>query len=312
MKPLRVVFMGTPAFAVPSLEALHADEVCTVVAVVTAPDKPAGRGQQLQASAVKQRAEVLGIPVLQPANLKSDAFFESLQTLKPDLNVVVAFRMLPKVIWALPPMGSINLHGSLLPDYRGAAPIHWAVLNGETQTGLTTFFLKQEIDTGNIIDSVTLDIPNTSTTGELYTRMMHAGAALLVKTVRAVAFGTAQKVPQDATLFRHAAPKITKETAHLKHDKTVQQQYNFIRGLSPVPGAWALLHGKMLKFYFSEKQPKPHLNISAGRLVKHEGKLWLGCTDGALYITDIQLEGRKRLTGSVFAQGYPVLDEELG
>ena len=315
MKPLRIVFMGTPQFAVPSLDALHSAEGCTVVAVVTAPDKPAGRGQYLQASAVKQRAVELNIPVLQPTNLKSPEFIGSLQALQPDLNIVVEFRMLPAVVWALPPLGSINLHGSLLPDYRGAAPIHWAVINGETQTGLTTFFLQQEIDTGNIINSVSLDIPETSTTGDLYTRMMHAGAALLVKTVQAVALGSAQKLPQDATLFRHAAPKITKETAHLQHEKTVVQQYNFIRGMSPVPGAWALLQGKMIKVYFAEKvsntEPKSPPNIPPGRLVKAHGKLWLGCTDGALCITDVQLEGRKRLNGSVFVQGYPELDEPL-
>lgn len=310
--PLRIVFMGTPQFAVPTLERLLTLPACRVVGVVTAPDKPAGRGQKIQYSPIKECALKHGLPVLQPTNLKAEIFIEELKALKPDLHIVVAFRMLPQSVWALPPQGSINLHASLLPDYRGAAPIHWAVINGETRSGLTTFFIKQEIDTGNIIATMPIDIPDDWTTGQLHDEMMLRGAELVAQTVQIVANGSVITHQQDPTKAIHAAPKIDKETARLSFAKTIRKQYNFIRGMAPAPGAWTLLEGKVLKVYYSELvTAATALLPKSGQLIKYNNQLWLGCTDGWLRLTQVQLEGRKRLTDTEFVAAFSTLDVHL-
>jgi methionyl-tRNA formyltransferase len=228
--------MGTPEFAVPSLEIL-AENKFNVVAVITAPDKPQGRGQKLVASPVKQCAEKLGIPVLQPTNLKSPEFIEELRSYNANLQVVVAFRMLPEVVWAMPSYGTFNLHGSLLPQYRGAAPINWAIMNGEKETGVTTFFLQHDIDTGRIIFQETEPILDDDDVGTLYQRLMVKGAALVLKTVRAIEAEKYPSVPQPAGVEIHHAPKIFKETCEVNWDRPSKEICNFVRGLSPYPGA---------------------------------------------------------------------------
>jgi methionyl-tRNA formyltransferase len=247
-RDLRIVFMGTPEFAVASLDAL-VQAGCNIVAVITAPDKPAGRGMKLQESAVKKYAVEKGLPLLQPEKLKNPQFLETLRNLRADLQVVVAFRMLPEVVWNMPPMGTINVHGSLLPKYRGAAPINWAIINGEKETGVTTFKLQHEIDTGNILLQQRLPIGEEETAGELHDRMKVAGAELLVKTVQGLADGTLKEIPQSDVNDVPHAPKIFTETCQINWNKTVEEIHNLIRGLSPYPGAFTTLHGKTLKIY---------------------------------------------------------------
>src|SRR5689334_5394065 len=256
-KELRIVFMGTPEFAVASLDAL-VRAGCTIVAVITAPDKPAGRGMKLQQSAVKKYAVDNGLTVLQPEKLKNELFLEQLRSLKADLQIVVAFRMLPEVVWNMPPMGTLNLHGSLLPQYRGAAPINWAIINGEKETGVTTFKLKQEIDTGNILLQEKIPIGEDETAGALHDRMKDIGANLVVKTVMGLADGSLHEKPQfaveaDALLLK-AAPKIFTETCRINWNLPVDDVYNLVRGLSPFPGAFTMLNQKVLKIFRSEKQ----------------------------------------------------------
>jgi methionyl-tRNA formyltransferase len=246
--------MGTPEFAVPSLEVLIENKF-TIVAVITAPDKPQGRGQRLAASPVKQFAEKFGIPVLQPTNLKSPEFIEELRSYQANLQVVVAFRMLPEVVWSMPTFGTFNLHGSLLPQYRGAAPINWAIINGEKETGVTTFFLQHAIDTGSIIFQEKEPILKDDDVGTLYERLMKKGAGLVLKTVRAIEAGDYPNVPQSAggDDIRHA-PKIFKETCEVKWDQPSKSIRNFVRGLSPYPGAWAVFQGKTYKLLRVEEE----------------------------------------------------------
>jgi methionyl-tRNA formyltransferase len=244
--PMRIVFFGTPDFAVASLEALIQANF-EVVAVVTAPDKPAGRGQQIQTSAVKQYAVANGLPVLQPIKLKDPSFVEELKQYKPDLQVIVAFRMLPEVVWNLPPMGTFNLHGSLLPNYRGAAPIHWAVINGETETGVTTFFLQHEIDTGDLLFQETEPIQPHDTTGDVYERLMQRGAKLVVKTALAIQAGTTNPVPQDEQMATWPAPKLTRATGEVHWSKSGTEICNLVRGMYPFPGAHTTFQGKNCK-----------------------------------------------------------------
>ncbi|MCU0355699.1 MAG: methionyl-tRNA formyltransferase, partial [Cytophagales bacterium] len=236
--------MGTPEFAVPSLDIL-VENGCQVVAVVTAPDRTAGRGLQLSVSPVKAAAVRHGIPVMQPEKLKNEAFLEELRSYRADLQIVVAFRMLPEVVWNMPPLGTFNLHASLLPQYRGAAPINWAVINGETETGATTFFLQHEIDTGNIIFQEREPIHATDTAGTLYERLMHRGAGLVLKTVRAIEAGNYPQTPQDLSQPVKLAPKIFTETCEINFDQPTARVHNFVRGLSPYPGAWTRLQGKL-------------------------------------------------------------------
>lgn len=304
----RIIFMGTPEFAVASLDAL-VQAGCNIVGVVTAPDKPAGRGMKLQQSAVKQYAESKGLMILQPVKLKDPAFAEALKTLKADLQVVVAFRMLPEVVWNMPPLGTINVHGSLLPQYRGAAPINWAVINGEAETGVTTFKLQHEIDTGNILQQASMPIGEDETAGEVHDRMKELGAQLLVKTVQALANGSVTETTQTAVInnetieLKHA-PKIFTETCLINWQQTAAHIHNQVRGLSPYPGAFTHLQDKTLKIFRSRKEITTAHN--APGTFDTDGKTYLkfACTDGYLHVLELQLEGKKRMTTEDFLRGY--------
>lgn len=295
--------MGTPEFAVASLDRL-VQGGCNIVGVITAPDKAAGRGMQLQQSAVKKYAVEKGLHVLQPEKLKNPAFLEELRALKADLQVVVAFRMLPEQVWNMPPLGTINLHGSLLPQYRGAAPINWAIINGEKETGVTTFKLQHEIDTGNILLVEKIQIGDDETAGELHDKMKETGAALLLKTVEGIAAGTLEDRPQtNADSLRHA-PKIFTETCQVDWNKTVDEVYNLIRGLSPYPAAFCVLHDKKLKIYKAEKLYQAP-SIPQGHIESDEKTyLQYACSNGFIRITELQLEGKKRMPVTDFLRGY--------
>jgi len=300
--------MGTPEFAVPSLGKLLKAGY-NIVAVVTAPDKPAGRGMNMQQSAVKKVALDKGIKILQPEKLKSPEFLEELKSLQADVHVVVAFRMLPEVVWNMPPLGTINLHASLLPQYRGPAPINWAIINGEKETGITTFKLQHQIDTGNILLQEKIMIGEDQTAGELHDRMKEIGADLLVKTLKGLAEGALNETTQSwsdgdgQTILKHA-PKIFTEDNKIDWNKSVDEVYNIIRGLSPYPAAFTILNGKMLKIYRSKKEiDKP--SISAGDF-KTDNKTFLkfACSDGYISITELQLEGKKKMSVQDFLKGY--------
>lgn len=303
---MRIIFMGTPEFAVASLAALiHAGE--DIAAVVTAPDKPAGRGQHLQQSAVKQYATANGIRVLQPEKLRDPSFLAILKSLEADLQVVVAFRMLPEMVWSMPPLGTVNLHASLLPQYRGAAPINHALINGETESGVSTFLLQHEIDTGNILFSEKVNIGPDDTAGDLHDKLMTVGADLLVKTVRAIAQGKVEPISQDQVatgkVLKHA-PKIFKDDCLIAWDKPVAVVYNLIRGLSPYPTAYTLLNGKTLKLFNAGKiemvpQHKPGTPYTDGKSF-----LKFACRDGYIAVNELQLEGKKRMGVKEFLKGY--------
>jgi methionyl-tRNA formyltransferase len=303
MKNLRIVFMGTPDFAVPSLEILveHGFEV---VGVVTTPDRPAGRGMKLQACAVKQCALKHGIPVLTPEKLKAPDFLEALAALKADLQVVVAFRMLPEVVWAMPPLGTFNLHGSLLPQYRGAAPINWAVINGETETGVTTFFLQHEIDTGNLIFQDREPIAPHDTAGSVHDRLMQRGAALVLKTVQAIAAGNCPSTPQQESTELKKAPKLFTETCRIDFGKSAEEVRNLVRGLAPYPAAWTSLHGKTCKLYQVSATTENTPTLTIGE-VASDGKSYLriGTANGYVSVEELQLEGKKRMTVADFLRG---------
>jgi len=295
--------MGTPEFAVASLKALTMSRH-SVIAVVTAPDKPQGRGLKMQSSPVKEFALERGIPVLQPEKLKDEVFLEHLRSYQADLFVVVAFRMLPEVVWSMPPMGTFNLHGSLLPDYRGAAPINWAIINGETETGVTTFRIRQEIDTGNILFREKEPIHSSDDAGTLYTRLMNRGAALMVKTVDAIADGQATEIPQHPEQGnRPGAPKIFRETCMIDWTKQTNQVINHIRGLSPYPAAWTELNGKVCKV-FRAKQSDSRKEALPGT-IQSDGKniLEMRTADGWVLIEELQPEGKKRMTAAAFLAG---------
>lgn len=300
---MRIVFMGTPEFAVASLDMLVKNGH-DIVGVVTAADKPAGRGNQIQQSAVKKYALEHGLRVLQPEKLKSPGFLEELTALKPDLQIVVAFRMLPEVVWSLPPMGTFNLHGSLLPAYRGAAPINWAVINGETKTGVTTFFLQHEIDTGHIIHQAELPISNTETAGELHDRMMALGAELVLQTVNEIQQGTVKSTPQDMAGNYPHAPKIFREDCKIDWNKPVEAIYNHIRGLSPYPAAWTELEGKTLKIYRASKETTPYTQPPGTMETDGRTQLRFAAADGFIYPEEIQLEGKKRMGVKDFLAGW--------
>lgn len=301
--------MGTPDFAVATLQRL-VENGFEVVAAITAPDKPVGRGQKMSESPVKKYAILQGIPVLQPEKLKNKTFLEELATYKADLQVVVAFRMLPEVVWEMPKLGTINLHGSLLPQYRGAAPINWAVINGETMTGVTTFFIEKEIDTGNIIFSENIEIKATDTAGDLHDRMMWTGGDLMVKTVKAIASGVYPSVKQDFSKELKPAPKIFKETCKIDWQQDVKTIYNFVRGLSPYPAAWTTLEGKVLKIFETEivNEELPELdNLKFEDFTlktDHKKHLLIQTSNGYLAIKGLQLEGKKRMTTEEFLRGY--------
>lgn len=311
-KDLRIVYMGTPEFAVESLKRL-VEGGYNVVAVVTMPDKPMGRhGSVLQPSPVKQYALSQGLKVLQPEKLKDEAFVEELRSLKADLQIVVAFRMLPEVVWNMPPMGTFNLHASLLPQYRGAAPINWAVINGDTETGITTFFLKHEIDTGEIIDQVRVPIADTDNVEIVYDKLMMLGGNLVVKTVDAILEGGVKTTPQeelaDVEELR-PAPKIFKETCRIDWNLGVKKIYDFVRGLSPYPAAWTeLKQGDsapvMLKVFETEKLFCKH--DSKPGTIKTDGKTYLhvASTDGYVNVLSLQLAGKKRMPVVDFLRGF--------
>lgn len=313
---LRIVFMGTPDFAVESLRCL-VESGYNVVGVVTMPDKAVGRHQsERTASPVKQYAAAQGLPVLQPEKLKDPAFLDELRALRADLQIVVAFRMLPEAVWAMPRLGTFNLHASLLPQYRGAAPINWAVINGETETGVTTFFLRHAIDTGDIIRQVRTPIADTDTAGDVHDRLMHIGGRLVVETVDSILDGTATAVPQssvDAPAELQPAPKIFKDTCRIDWSRGVKAVYDFVRGLSPYPAAWTELHNGektlTLKIFATEK----HFCTPSSAVgeVECDGQelFKIATTDGYLTVTELQLAGKRRMNVKDFLRGFHVADD---
>ncbi len=300
---MKIIFMGTPDFAVPSLDILMKNGF-EVVAVITATDKLGGRGgKQLLQSAVKQYAVANNLPVLQPEKLKNPEFIDILRGYNADLFVVVAFRMLPEIVWTMPPLGTINVHGSLLPKYRGAAPINWAVINGEKETGVTTFFLKHQIDTGDVIFRESMPIGEDENVGEIHDKMMTLGANTLLKTVQAIKNQSVISQPQSGEAATHA-PKIFNETCQIDFSKTVAEVHNFVRGLSPYPTAWTFLDDLKLKVFKTSKEiGAPQYNV--GKILS-DGKSFLKitCADGYIHLLDIQLAGRKRMLVRDFLNGY--------
>ena len=321
-KDLRIVYMGTPEFAVESLKRL-VEGGYNVVGVITMPDKPIGRhGSVLQASPVKQYAVSQGLKVLQPERLKDEAFLEELRALQADLQIVVAFRMLPEVVWAMPPMGTFNLHAALLPQYRGAAPINWAVINGDTETGITTFFLQHEIDTGDIIQQVRVPIADTDNVEIVYDKLMILGGDLVLETVEAILAGTVKSIPQEELIKidteLRPAPKIFKETCRIDWSKGVKQVYDFVRGLSPYPAAWTELCGgegkpQVLKIYETEKQFAQH-DLPMGTVDTDQKTYFrIAVKDGFVNILSLQLAGKKRMQVGDFLRGYRhVEDSRVG
>lgn len=303
MNTLRIVFMGTPEFAVPSLEILVENKF-NVVAVITAPDKPQGRGQKLTASPVKECALKYSIPVLQPTNLKSPDFISELKSYNANLQVVVAFRMLPEVVWAMPSFGTFNLHASLLPQYRGAAPINWAIINGENETGVTTFFLKHEIDTGSIIFQEKEMINADDDVGRLYERLMRKGSALVLKTVKAIESGNIPSQPQDESIQIKHAPKIFKETCEVNWNQPSEAIRNFVRGLSPYPSAWTTLNGKVFKLFKVEAVNDQQSTVGSGQMdTDNRTFLRVKTQDGWISILEFQPEGKKRMSVEEFFRG---------
>lgn len=295
--------MGTPEFAVPSLEGLIENGE-NIVAVVTAPDRPQGRGQKVVFSPVKTCALKHNIPVLQPSNLKSPEFVEELKSFGADLQVVVAFRMLPEIVWSMPPLGTFNLHASLLPQYRGAAPINWAIINGEKETGVTTFFLRHDIDTGSIIFQERELIHDDDDAGTLYTRLMMKGAALVVKTVKAIRAGEVAATPQATSSDVRHAPKIFKETCEIMWDQPSESVRNFVRGLSPYPSAWTTIGGKTFKIH--KLSPISHEGRSGqpGEFVTdNKTYLYFKTADRWIAVEELQPEGKKRMTIGEFLRG---------
>ena len=311
-KDLRIVYMGTPDFAVESLRRL-VEGGYNIVGVITMPDKPMGRhGSVLQASPVKQYAVSQGLKVLQPEKLKDEAFVNELRALQADLQIVVAFRMLPEVVWNMPRLGTFNLHASLLPQYRGAAPINWAVINGDTETGITTFFLQHEIDTGAIIQQVRVPIADTDNVEVVHDKLMVLGGDLVIETVEAILAGTVKAIPQE-TLFQsdedlRPAPKIFKETCRIDWLKGVKRVYDFIRGLSPYPAAWTELSvgDKVLelKIFAASKEFCTHQQTVGTVLTDHKSYIKVALEDGFLNILTLQLSGKKRMEVTDFLRGF--------
>lgn len=306
MNNLRIIFMGTPEFAVSSLEIL-VEHKFNVVAVITAPDKPQGRGQKLVASPIKEYALKHNIPVLQPTNLKSPQFLEELRSYNANLQIVVAFRMLPEGVWAMPSLGTFNLHASLLPQYRGAAPINWAIINGEKETGVTTFFLKHEIDTGSIIYQEKETILDSDNVGSLYERLMMKGAQLVLKTVKAIEAGKYPSLPQPQVDEVKHAPKIFKETCQMNWSQSSTQVINFVRGLSPYPAAWTVLNGKTYKIFRCQRSTVDSRQSAVGQLeTDNKTYLYVKTSDGWVSIEELQPEGKKRMTVQEFFRGNKI------
>lgn len=310
-KDLRIVFMGTPEFACESLKALI-DNGYNVVAVVTVPDKPAGRGQKINQSAVKLYALERGLPVLQPVKLKDEEFISELRSYEADLQVIVAFRMLPEIVWNMPPLGTVNLHGSLLPNYRGAAPLNWPIINGDKETGISTFLLKQEIDTGNILFQERIKIGPEDTVGDLHDRAMKLGAGLLMKTIDALADGNVRPVSQDSLEIdpqRLHAPKIFKEDCRIDWRRKGEQIKNLIRGLSPYPTAWTNLmkdeSSTGLKIFRSTFEPDRKSCIPGTIFSDQKQYLKIACLDGFIYVEELQLAGKTKMKTADFLRGFP-------
>ena len=310
-KDLRIVFMGTPEFAVPSLRAL-VDGGYNVVAVVTTPDKPAGRGQKIHESDVKVAARELGLPILQPEKLRDPEFVEAMQALKPDLGIVIAFRMLPAVIWAMPHLGTFNLHASLLPQYRGAAPINWAIINGESETGVTTFLLNHEIDKGAIVGQIRVPIREEDTIGTMYDRLMEIGTGLVIDTVERIAAGNIDPVEQmhiDESTLR-PAPKIFKEDCCIDWSRSGREIVNFVRGLSPYPAAWTPMSGEGVqpltaKIFSAKHIPCDGSECGCGT-INSDGKSYIRvrCADGWVEIGELQIAGKKRMAVKELLLGF--------
>lgn len=314
---LRIVYMGTPDFAVESLRCL-VEGGYNVVGVVTGPDKAVGRhGSVLQPTPVKQYAVEHGLRVLQPEKLKDEAFIEELRSLQADLQIVVAFRMLPEVVWAMPRLGTFNLHASLLPQYRGAAPINWAVINGDTETGVTTFFLKHEIDTGAVIRQVRVPISETDCVGDVHDRLMLLGGRVVCETVDAIIDGTAEAIPQEQMITEELrpAPKIFKDTCRIEWGRPAKRVYDFIRGLSPYPAAWTSLVSPdgaeiVVKIYEAAIVPAPKKGIPYGT-IETDGKhyIYVYTADGALSLRTLQLAGKKRMAVEDFLRGFRLAED---
>jgi len=312
---MRIVFLGTPEFAVSSLDILVTNgyDIC---GVVTVPDKPAGRGQQVQQSAVKKYAESKGLKVLQPSNLKDAAWLEELRSLHADLFIVVAFRMLPEAVWQMPPFGTFNLHASLLPDYRGAAPINWAIMNGEKETGVTTFFLQHEIDTGAIIYNEKVKIEETDTAGRLHDKLKETGAALVLKTVQTIESGSCPRTPQETIAGaqivgaqRHTAPKLNKQLCRINWHKYADEVYNLIRGLSPYPAAWSEIKTSetttiSVKIFTSSKDHISPLGKAGRIFTDRKTFLKVHVPDGCIDILELQPAGKNKMSIKDFLNGY--------
>ena len=317
-KKLRIVFMGTPGFAVTILNRI-VDSSHDVVAVVTAPDRPSGRGQKIRKSEVKIYAENNELTIFQPLNLKADEFINQMKNVNADVFVVVAFRMLPAVIWKIPPLGTINLHASLLPDYRGAAPINWAIINGEKRTGVTTFFINEVIDTGDIIKKRGVDINDEMSAGELHDKLMHVGADLMNDTLTDLSNGKLESKNQTEGegLALNAAPKIFKEDCQIQWTNTLKTNYNKIRGLSPYPGAWSILKSKSknknisFKFFDCRKTNMPVPTEAVGQLLETNNGILFPCSDFYILVVELQMEGKRRMNYKDFLAGNSIEDFEI-
>ena len=303
---MKIVFFGTPDFAVASLSKIY-ESGHEVVAVVTAPDKERGRGRKVSCTPVKEFAIEKNIPVLQPLKLKDEQFVEQLKQIAADLFVIVAFRILPVEVFSLPKFGSINLHGSLLPKYRGAAPIQWSLINGDSETGVTTFFLKEKVDTGNMILQEKIKINKDDNFELLHDKMMIVGADVLLRTISLIESGKVEGKNQDDA-YASPAPKITRETCKINWEKSAETIHNLIRGVSPFPGAFFELESKIYKIYKSVRVSEPQLN--PGRIHQTKNELYIGCSEDTLQILEIQPEGRKRMTAEEFLRGYSLIQGE--
>ena len=306
MRKLRIVFMGTPDFAVHTLKTI-VEANYEVVGVVTAPDKPAGRGRKLQESAVKKYAAGEGLKILQPKNLKDEGFLQELKSLNANLQVVVAFRMLPEAVWKMPEYGTFNLHASLLPQYRGAAPINWAVMNGETETGVSTFFIDEKIDTGEMIMQEKVPIDPSENAGSLHDKLMTKGADLVLKTLKALEEGPVETTPQKEAGELKTAHKLTRENTRVDWNRTLEEIYNFIRGLSPFPTAWTtLVNGneeQMLKIYAAEAEKKDH-DLKTGKVIVEDKEVKIAVSGGFILLGEVQLPGKRKMAVKDLLNGY--------
>ncbi|MFD1614067.1 methionyl-tRNA formyltransferase [Gelatiniphilus marinus] len=311
MKNLRIVFMGTPDFAVATLKTLVENNY-TIVGVITAPDKPAGRGRKLNESAVKQYAKSVGLNILQPTNLKSEDFLNELKALKANLQIVVAFRMLPQVVWQMPEYGTFNLHASLLPNYRGAAPINWAIINGETKTGVSTFFIDEKIDTGEMILQEDVAIDPEENAGSLHDKLMVVGSALVLKTVALIEKGNVKTIPQVDTHAIKTAHKLNKDNCKINWHDTLDNIYNQIRGLSPYPAAWCtLLNGEKaldIKIYKAAKENTAH-NLQIGTVVTTKNEVKVAVANGYVVLNEIKLPGKRSMDAKSLLNGYAFCNE---